>query len=225
MYMTNNLFHIIIILDFFSYCTSTGYSHAFWFLSVVRVTTGRLLEESRLLLHLVGALGRRYRFGGGFELQLVVHGNVVLGAVFHVFRDGGRRGRHDVGHGLRGDVGGPGCGRSGRGRVLGSRRRWRGCGSATNFANCSGAGGGSRGWCRRRRLRVVAVQRRLLPPPVPDATFDVVGVHVCAQHRYVSLFTVHAFHQTVILEYEPSDCVPAHGHTKFNQYNKYYNGR
>jgi len=78
-----------------------------------------------LLLHLVGALGRRYRFGGGFELQLVVHGNVILGAVFHVFRDGGRRGRHDVGHGRGGDVGRPGCGRGGRGRGRGGRRRRR----------------------------------------------------------------------------------------------------
>jgi len=87
---------------------------------------------------LVGALGRRYRFGGSFELKLVVNGNVVRGTIFHVFLGGGRRGRHDVGHGRDGDVGRPGGGRRGRGR--GGRRRRRG--RAGSVASCSGAGGG-----------------------------------------------------------------------------------
>jgi len=77
------------------------------------------------LLHLVGALGRRYRFGGGFELRLVVLGNVYRGVLFLVFRDG-RRGRHHVGRGRGGDVGrrgrGRGRGHSGRGYSVRGRR-------------------------------------------------------------------------------------------------------
>jgi len=69
---------------------------------------------------------------------LVVNGNIFRGAVFHVFGDDRRRGRHGVGHGSGGDVERSGGG--GRSRGRGGRRRGRSAG--TVIASRSGAGRG-----------------------------------------------------------------------------------
>lgn len=168
-------------------------------------------------------LGRRYPFGGG--LERVVRTDVGDAVVRIFFGNGcGDRRTEFGGRGVcrQRSRGGAGAGAGGAGGAGTS-------GGRAGAACASDAGArGRRGrdqrvdrrWWRRRRrrLRVVPVQRRFFTTPIPHASFDVVGVHVGAQHGYVPLFAVHAFHQTVIFEYEPPDRVPASKNHTFIDY-------